>query len=520
MIQCDICLCWQHGVCLGLDDEDQVPEKHLCQICKESAGARTNSKFSLDQDWLKEGKLNSVQLPDTDLVVARPPLHNEHEDVDDVPLAPIKAAVCPTSLSSPSTIEELIEGRKESNAFRKLSELMADLSNLSLVLHSLRIKLYIASQRNHSKVFMWSSPWNDLDREEEQHCETVEHRSAQAISPKVEPVEEYVDKASAEWEKIETASQDEPVKVAEAHLMQDEQKGSNGKKSNQEADVAVKSENGDTDLHNGVAMEPAFSNGKENKNPEPEIGGASGSEEQAEQPSSQIKTQITEGCSPKSPCRTITPPKTGANSVPSPPVSDSATSTPEGESFCEPASEEVSPPSTLDTPSESPLESGVKDELCLDSDEEGKAAGPMEVEVDVETETGMIIPSMSEVERLLPSLLEGLQQNMSSSAAETVPPPPASNSAPMIPMQTAAPFIPEQKRIDKEESRLNLVDHIDRMQGKVESCLDHVESQLSALEETVSDQDPAAIRLMSRAKSMAVALLHDVNLARKMMSAV
>ena len=24
MIQCDICLCWQHGTCLGVEEEDQV----------------------------------------------------------------------------------------------------------------------------------------------------------------------------------------------------------------------------------------------------------------------------------------------------------------------------------------------------------------------------------------------------------------------------------------------------------------------------------------------------------------
>lgn len=24
MIQCDICLCWQHGICLGVEDEEKV----------------------------------------------------------------------------------------------------------------------------------------------------------------------------------------------------------------------------------------------------------------------------------------------------------------------------------------------------------------------------------------------------------------------------------------------------------------------------------------------------------------
>ncbi|XP_019406268.1 PREDICTED: PHD finger protein 20 isoform X3 [Crocodylus porosus] len=34
MIQCEECLCWQHGVCMGLL-EDNVPEKYTCYICQD-----------------------------------------------------------------------------------------------------------------------------------------------------------------------------------------------------------------------------------------------------------------------------------------------------------------------------------------------------------------------------------------------------------------------------------------------------------------------------------------------------
>jgi PHD finger protein 20 len=64
MIQCDICLCWQHGYCAGIEDEDPVPEKHVCETCRQPVGGRTEAKFSLDQDWLKEGK-----LPSTDAIL-------------------------------------------------------------------------------------------------------------------------------------------------------------------------------------------------------------------------------------------------------------------------------------------------------------------------------------------------------------------------------------------------------------------------------------------------------------------
>ena len=116
MIQCDICLCWQHGLCLGIDDEDQVPDKHVCEFCKNPKAARSSAKYALDQDWLKEGRLPSVNKP-----------------------------------------EVVVQGE---NAFKKLSELMADLANLNKVLHSLRLKLQVASQTNSGKVFMWSMLWD------------------------------------------------------------------------------------------------------------------------------------------------------------------------------------------------------------------------------------------------------------------------------------------------------------------------------------------------------------------------
>lgn len=143
MIQCDICLCWQHGYCAGIEDEDPVPEKHVCETCRQPAGGRTEAKFSLDQDWLKEGK-----LPSADTVID---LH--------------QAA---TKRKSASAIFD------RETAFRKLSELMADLATLDKVLHCLRVKLHVASQPSNSKVFMWSSVWSvathqpmSMDDEEE-----------------------------------------------------------------------------------------------------------------------------------------------------------------------------------------------------------------------------------------------------------------------------------------------------------------------------------------------------------------
>lgn len=35
--QCEECQCWQHGVCMGLLEEN-VPEKYTCYVCQDPPG--------------------------------------------------------------------------------------------------------------------------------------------------------------------------------------------------------------------------------------------------------------------------------------------------------------------------------------------------------------------------------------------------------------------------------------------------------------------------------------------------
>jgi hypothetical protein len=55
MIQCELCLCWQHGICNGIERESQVPDKYICYICKNPVRGRTSKRYVHDQDWLYEG---------------------------------------------------------------------------------------------------------------------------------------------------------------------------------------------------------------------------------------------------------------------------------------------------------------------------------------------------------------------------------------------------------------------------------------------------------------------------------
>ena len=35
LLQCEVCLTWQHGACIGVDSEEQVPENYTCSICRD-----------------------------------------------------------------------------------------------------------------------------------------------------------------------------------------------------------------------------------------------------------------------------------------------------------------------------------------------------------------------------------------------------------------------------------------------------------------------------------------------------
>ncbi|CAF0916481.1 unnamed protein product [Brachionus calyciflorus] len=59
MIQCEICLCWQHGVCERILSNSQVPESYLCWICNEPTNNLKNLKY---QSWLKTRMENELKL--------------------------------------------------------------------------------------------------------------------------------------------------------------------------------------------------------------------------------------------------------------------------------------------------------------------------------------------------------------------------------------------------------------------------------------------------------------------------
>ncbi len=388
MIQCDICLCWQHGYCLGLEGEGEVPQKHICKICLDPPNGRTDARFSLDQDWLKEGKFSSVPS-----AVHQQHLHNAEEDK-----------------------------LKRELAFKKLSELMADLTNLGKVLHSLRVKLHVASQRNNSKVFMWSSPW-----------ENAKHRSsatsALSQSPATEsPVRQPNPSAN-------TTSPPPTVSAPEERLL------------------------------NGGELRPPTPTPvpDSNQTSSPETGkqdvGANGiTEDQQKSHSSKENGDLDE--------------RKGSEGKP-------------------------------DTP---PPPKSVEDNGNLQVDEYLDPS---------------MIPSVSEVQRLLPSIIQASLQDQLSGAEQIISPGGGGAAAAAAATQPQV-IIPEQKRLDRDECRLHLLEHIGRVQAEVTSLLDSVEEHLSQLERSSlpTNTTIAVPALACRTKTLVTMLSQDLRTAKKLLGAL
>ena len=58
-------------VCLFL----QVPVKYICGICRNPRHGRQSVLYSIDQDWLKEGRLPSTSSSTSGRLPAPPPRH-------------------------------------------------------------------------------------------------------------------------------------------------------------------------------------------------------------------------------------------------------------------------------------------------------------------------------------------------------------------------------------------------------------------------------------------------------------
>lgn len=131
MIQCELCLCWQHGFCHGIEKSNQVPEKHVCLICKNPYRQRSSKRFFHDQDWLYDGKL---------------PIANYH-----------------------------VPNPKQTARFDMLKNchtLIGNLIEMKNFMKTLDVKMNIAENVEHPKMYLWAKKWEQSPP----RTETVENK--------------------------------------------------------------------------------------------------------------------------------------------------------------------------------------------------------------------------------------------------------------------------------------------------------------------------------------------------------
>ncbi|EHB08679.1 PHD finger protein 20 [Heterocephalus glaber] len=139
MIQCEECQCWQHGVCMGLLEEN-VPEKYTCYVCQEPPGQRPSFKYWYDKEWLSRGHTHGLAF--------------------------------------------LEENYSHQNAKKIVAthQLLGDVQRVIEVLHGLQLKMSILQSREQPDLQLWCQPWKQHSgegRAHSRHIHVMDTRSKQ-----------------------------------------------------------------------------------------------------------------------------------------------------------------------------------------------------------------------------------------------------------------------------------------------------------------------------------------------------
>ncbi|XP_052233904.1 PHD finger protein 20-like isoform X2 [Dreissena polymorpha] len=121
MIQCEVCMCWQHAACFGIT-ERTLPKTYVCFVCENPPGVRESSKYIHEQDWFKTGEIASFNFLNV------PPMSEEK---------------CST--------------------VKATHNLVSEIHHLNTVLFSLKLQLKIIRTKDESKLKQWRLDWDVYD---------------------------------------------------------------------------------------------------------------------------------------------------------------------------------------------------------------------------------------------------------------------------------------------------------------------------------------------------------------------
>ncbi|XP_006875778.1 PREDICTED: PHD finger protein 20 [Chrysochloris asiatica] len=130
MIQCEECQCWQHGVCMGLLEEN-VPEKYTCYVCQDPPGQRPGFKYWYDKEWLSRGHMHGLAF--------------------------------------------LEDNYSHQNAKKIVAthQLLGDVQRVIEVLHGLQLKMSILQSREHPDLQLWCQPWKQRSGDGRSHSKHI-----------------------------------------------------------------------------------------------------------------------------------------------------------------------------------------------------------------------------------------------------------------------------------------------------------------------------------------------------------
>lgn len=128
MIQCEVCMCWQHAACFGIS-ENTLPKTYVCFVCENPPGVRESARYIHEQDWFKTGEIPSFSF---------------------LPVTPMTEEQCNTVKSTHTLVNEIHQ--------------------LNAVLHSLKLQLKIIRTKDEGKLRQWRVDWDSIETETVETC--------------------------------------------------------------------------------------------------------------------------------------------------------------------------------------------------------------------------------------------------------------------------------------------------------------------------------------------------------------
>ncbi|KAJ8951858.1 hypothetical protein NQ318_019834 [Aromia moschata] len=182
MIQCELCLCWQHAYCNNIERESQVPEKYVCYICQHPLRERSSRRHYHDQDWLRQGSLptGGYHSRDEDALQRRFDKLKRLHDMSGGAARAARVHAQPQRqdedrrCSFPPVFFSLLPFFLAVVAFCWFFLLLFSLLPLFFRLSGCVVTNLSSSRaKNHPKLYLWSKPWpkTPLPEKAKEECE-------------------------------------------------------------------------------------------------------------------------------------------------------------------------------------------------------------------------------------------------------------------------------------------------------------------------------------------------------------